>query len=170
MEAFALRQSNDYTGLNHIDNIVIGHTYADVTSLVTTGGTGSPTSVGTPVIGTAGGEPLTGNLAFTLTGSSLVPAGNPNMFGTIVVLGFGSLTAGTPIPGAPVGAIQYVNSSTSSFLLADGAGTVNLSLGIPSSTTLCGLSVSAQLGDFDTSLATILKVGTSAGLTFRVSN
>ena len=30
IEAFALRQSNDYTGFQGIDNVFVGHTFGDV--------------------------------------------------------------------------------------------------------------------------------------------
>ena len=124
-------------------------------------GTGAPSSAGVPIIGNTG-LPVIGNAAFAVTGSSMVPNGNP-FCGLLVQLG--TPLPGIQIPGAQIGALQYVNPQVSLLGFANASGNVNFGLGTPCGTGFAGIQMAAQLVDLDVSLPDSLPIGTSPALT-----
>jgi len=123
-------------------------------------GTGSPTSVGVPTIGSVG-VPSIGNLAFTITGSNMVPNSNPF---AVVLVSLGPPLPGLQIPGAAAGALQYASPLFTAVGFADPAGGIAFGLPIPCGSSFSGIQLTGQLVDFDVALTTPLPIGTSAAL------
>ncbi|MCA8948014.1 MAG: lamin tail domain-containing protein [Planctomycetes bacterium] len=131
---------------------------------VTPFGTGSPTSVGIPVIGSMG-LPTLGNPAFAVTGSNLVPGSNP-FCGLVAQLG-GPLP-GIQIPGAQPGAFQYVNPSVALVAFANASGTAAFPLAMPCVTEFAGIEITTQIIDFDLALPNAIPIGTTNALTLQL--
>lgn len=133
---------------------------------VTFAGSGSPTTVATPDIGTAGGDPVLGNASFQLTCGNLVPNG----FGA-VVLGLGALGPGTGVPGAPATVQVYVNPILTSVITFHSAvGTAAHPLALPAINAFAGLPITAQWVDFDFALPNAAPIGTSRGMQVVIGN
>jgi hypothetical protein len=133
---------------------------------VTFAGTGSPTTVGVPTIGSSNGLPVLGNAAFTLTAGNLLPSGIG-----FTLLSLGSLGAGFPLPGAPATLLIYVAPNGQGLLLlADALGNASQPLGIPPIPGLVGLPLALQVLAFDPTLVEPLPFGSSVGMQVRIGN
>ena len=139
--------------------------WAASTATTTTAGSASPTTVATPGIGTTGGSATVGNNAFAVTASGLNPFG----FGGIL-LGIGSLGAGTTVPGAPATVLVYVSPLQTNLVLGDGSGNGSSPLAIPPINGLIGLPLTAQVIAYDPALAAAVPIGSSQGLQVVVGN
>ncbi len=129
-------------------------------------GTGSPNSIATPNLGTAGGDPVLGNAGFQVTCSNLVPNG----FGA-VILGLGNLGPGAPVAGAAPTVQIYVSPLIASVVtIHDGAGNGTYGLGLPPINDFAGLPIMAQWVEFDPALPFTLPIATSQGLQIVVGN
>lgn len=133
IEQFALRQSNDYTGLNYIDDVVVGRTFADVVCA----SQGSISVLDTPDCAAATfavtGSPFAGNtVTATVSGATGVPlviagASSVNvpllgLFGCdcVLVPSFDALIVGASLPIAlppalPPGAILFLQGGDLTF-------------------------------------------------------
>lgn len=132
---------------------------------VTPGGAASPTTVGLPNLGTSGGDPVLGNSAFTFQVSGHVPSN----VGALLI-GLGSLGAGTPVPGAPATVNIYVSPISTVLLFSDIAGAASYNLALPPANALAGLPLTAQSVDFDVALPYAVPIGSSQGLQVVVGN
>lgn len=133
--------------------------------VVTHAGSGSPTTVGVPTIGTSG-DPVLGNLTFQVAAGNLVPAGLG-----FTLLGVGNLNAGVPLPGAPASAHVYLNNIAASFLLiADGQGGAAVNMPIPSLSHLVGVQLTAQVLALDFVMPEPLPIGCSDGMRMVIGN
>lgn len=132
---------------------------------VTTAGAASPTSVGTPNLSTSGGDPVLGNTAFQFDVSGHVPSN----LGALLI-GLGSLGAGTPVPGAPGTVNIYVSPISTVLLLSDINGNTSYGLPLPCDNALAGLPISAQSIDIDFTLPYAVPIGSSQGLLATVGN
>jgi hypothetical protein len=123
-------------------------------------GTASPTSLGTPNIGSNGfampGSP------FVVTGTGMMPAGGLGTLFCAYVVGFQSIPTGFPISGAPPTALGYVAPIAGSAIgFANALGEVGFPLGIPCNASYLGTYLAHQLVDFDLTLPFGLPLGTS---------
>lgn len=132
---------------------------------VTTGGVGSPTTVGTPNLGTSGGDPVLGNSAFQFDVSGHVPSN----VGALLI-GIGSLGAGTPVVGAPGTVNIYVSPISTVLLFANVSGNASYSLPLPNNNALAGLPLTAQSVDMDFALPYAVPIGCSQGLVATIGN
>lgn len=123
-------------------------------------GTGSPSSIGTPVIA-ASTNPVLGDATFAINASGLNPGGNP--FAGIV-LDLGQPLPGIQIPGAPAGALLYANPTVINLGFADGSGNATFALPLPCKPSAMGSIIVAQVFDWDAALPNAIPVGLSAGL------
>lgn len=128
-------------------------------------GTGSPTSVGIPNLGSSGGDPVVGNAGFTVTASNLVP----NMLG-VLLLALGNTVPGYAVPGAPPTVLGYVVPQTQSLLFGDVGGNATVPLPLPPLNALAGLPLALQLVDLDPTLPFVLPIGTSPAMQIVVGN
>lgn len=147
-----------------IDALCINENFA---ASFTSVGTGSPTSVGIPVIAPVS-APTIGNLVFQLAGSNLVP----NSFSFMLLTVGDATLPGTQIPGAQAGALLFVdNVGAATFFNAnDAQGNSVNGCPLACSATFTGLPLAAQIIDFDLSLPDAVPVGTSAGLDITLGN
>lgn len=130
-------------------------------------GTSCATSTGTPLVGTSGGAPVTGNASFAFTAANCGPstlvlfllrAGAPSPFGI-------------PVPGTPACALVYVLPDVLVAAVANPSGGATSPLPIPSNSSLGGADLSAQVVAFDpTLLGFDLPVGTSDALRAVIGN
>ncbi|MCR9243840.1 MAG: lamin tail domain-containing protein [bacterium] len=130
-------------------------------------GTGSPTSVGIPVL-TPVGLPTIGNINYALAGTNLVP----NSFSvTLLNIGVAALP-GVQIPGAQTGALLYMNNvgAATHFNLNGANGMTTTAFPIPCTTKFTGMPVASQLIDFDLSLPDAIPVGTSVAINSLIGN
>ncbi|MBL8756197.1 MAG: hypothetical protein JNK15_23080 [Planctomycetes bacterium] len=122
---------------------------------------------GTPTVGTAGGQPVTGNANFAVT------AGNcgANQFAMFLLHGGPVSPIGFPVPGTPACVQIYFLPDLLLFTLADGAGAATTPIPLPNSASLGGLLLAAQVAAFDLSLVGFdIPVGTSDALQITVGN
>lgn len=134
---------------------------------LTWSGTACPNTNGTPTVGTAGGDPVTGNLGFQITASN-VGAGS---FTLILLLGNYVFTFGVPIPGAPPCALTYMLPDVLLGGFASPTGTLSTPVGIPANSSLGGAALGAQVAAFDLSLVGYpLPIGTSDALQVIIGN
>jgi hypothetical protein len=119
-------------------------------------GTGSPTTVGIPILGTRG-LPVLGNTTFAIT-SSAMPAYSPGF----VALALGPANGfGIPLPGAPATLNVYLSPLSTSLILADATGAASLPLPLPSGANFLGTVLSAQILVIDFVLTDPLPLGAS---------
>lgn len=121
-------------------------------------GSASPTNSGTPTIG-ANGLPSFGNAAFGITGTGLVPSSA----GAFCLVGLP--IAGTQVPGAPAGALIYVNNILGLVAGSDPGGNALFGLPIPCDSSLSGIALETQIVDIDATLAAFVAIGTSRAMT-----
>lgn len=124
-------------------------------------GTGSPTTVGIPTVGTTGGLPYLGNSAFTLTAGNM-PAFNIGF----MAIGLGLVqSVGIPLPGAPASFNLYVNPIANTVLLiTDALGNATLPLGLPSASAMAGLPLAVQVISYDGLMLDPLPLGASIAM------
>lgn len=132
---------------------------------VVSAGTASPTTVNTPNLSTAGGDPVLGNAGFQFAVSGHLP----NNLGALL-LGIGGFTPGLPVPGAPISVTIYVNPVSTVLLFTDALGTTSYGLPLPPINALAGLPVTAQSIDFDVALAAAVPIGCSQALQATIGN
>lgn len=138
-----------------------GVRFVNVPHSVSFAGAGSPNTVGVPTIAPLNGLPVIGNAAFAIGGGNFVAS----VFG-FGLLDIGTLGAGQQIPGAPVGALVFLNplSLVAQLVLADGLGATSLPFGIPNAGALAGLPIASQFLSYDPMLADPIPFGTSGGM------
>jgi hypothetical protein len=139
--------------------------YPTVDTAVTLAGTGSPTFVGTPNIGTSGGLPTVGNAAFQYNASSLIPGGI-----SIVALDLAPLLPGLPVPGTQPALLLYAFPTTTVTVFNTPGGTGTLPLPIPGTNSLIGTTISTQWFDLDITLPFALPFGSSRGCQIVIGN
>ncbi|MFY9344307.1 MAG: hypothetical protein WAT39_17580 [Planctomycetota bacterium] len=130
-------------------------------------GTACATSVGVPTVGTSGGLPITGNLAFAIAGGNAPPL-------TFVLFSLkvgAPLPFGIPVPGAPACVAIFVPPDV---LLGGGAdigGNASTPLPVPANCSLGGASISAQFVPFDLTLVGFtLPIGSSNAMEIVIGN
>jgi hypothetical protein len=138
--------------------------YGAIDSTVVYSGTGSPTSVGTPVL-TVNGLPSVGNSALSIDGSNLLPFGI-----SLVVLDVGFVLPGLPVPGAQPALLLYANPGFVGAQLNTPTGTASYAFPLPPSNSLVGTPVAAQYFDFDFALPFPLQLGSSGGAQLTIGN
>ncbi|MCA8954159.1 MAG: lamin tail domain-containing protein [Planctomycetes bacterium] len=134
---------------------------------VTSVGIGSPTNFGLPAIATTG-APTIGNATFSIEGSNLTPNSM-----SVMALNIGAaFTPGVQIPGAPAGALRYIDNvnAVTMFFMNGAGGAVSMPLAIPCDSLLTSLPIAVQIYDIDTTLAAMVPFGTSPGLSIVVGN
>ncbi len=132
-------------------------------------GTGSPTSVGNPVIGTSG-APQVGNASFQITASNMNP---------LVGGGFGFISldlnflipGGSPVPGTQPSLLLYAFPTILETVLTSN-GTAFLPIPLPPSNALATAILAAQWFSYDPVFlgAYNLPVGSSGGAQITVGN
>jgi hypothetical protein len=137
-------------------------------------GTGCPTALGVPTIGTTGGAPVSGNAAFGLT------LGNTAMgsfFITAVAIDATLQTVGVVLPGSPNCASVYAPLSQSVLLfgVSDALGEAVVPLPLtPASPALWGVEVAVQHAVWDFAnpafAGLALPFGTSVGMQITVGS
>lgn len=146
LSGFALRQSSEYTGSIHIDNLVVGHTFVDVVgagSSYTVFGSGCAGSVGVPS-NTAAPLPRLGKTTTITIGNVTIPAvalllvGTSNTFSPT----FGPLPFDLSAFGAP-GCSGRVTDDVTQFFALGFAG-VPFDIAIPNDTYFLGLQLHTQ--------------------------
>jgi hypothetical protein len=135
-----------------------------VNSNVTFLGTGSPTFVGTPVIGTSG-APQVGSASFQINASTVIPFGV-----SLLALDAGPALPGIPVPGTQPGLLLYANPTVINTVLNDGLGNASFTLPIAPSNALAGALLAAQYFDLDVTLPYALPFGSSGGAQILVGN
>ena len=138
--------------------------YGTVDSSVTFTGTGSPTFAGVPQIN-ATGLPQTGNSAFTIDGSSMVPNGV-----SLLALDIGSLLPGIPVPGAQPSLLVYAGPTFTATVFNTAGGTASFNLPIPATNSLLGTLLAAQYFDLDPTSVFPLPFGSSRGAQITIGN
>ena len=116
-------------------------------------------SAGTPTI--TSGTPILGDSSFTVTVGGLYPGGFP-LSG--LILSLGSALPGIPVPGAPAGALLYVNPTIVNIGTANASGDASYPIPLPCNPLLMGQTLLAQGFDWDASLAFPLPLGFSPGM------
>lgn len=145
ISAIALRQSNDYTGLIHVDNVQVGRTFADVLGQAPsyyTFGAGCPSSVGIAT-NTSSALPQIGSVWSIEIGN--VPAPEA------VLLYYGSSNLGgldLGFLGAP-GCSAFANIDLLSTLAFGASGTVQVNNFVPATPAFVGLPVYTQAAVFE---------------------
>ncbi len=138
--------------------------YTPVTGTVTFAGTGSPTSIGVPAIGTAG-QPQLGSSNFQITATSLIPFGV-----SLVALDANPLLPGVPVPGASPALRLYATPTVVATTLNSPLGLATLTFPLPPVNALAGVVLSAQYFDLDVALPYALPFGSSRGCQIIVGN
>ncbi|MEO6593343.1 MAG: hypothetical protein ABIP94_01160, partial [Planctomycetota bacterium] len=139
--------------------------YPTVGASVTFTGTGSPTTIAQPTIGTSGGLPQVGNAGFQFNGGGLIPGGI-----SLLAADLGPLLPGIPVPGAPPGLLLYAAPTVVATALNSGAGTATLGLPIPPTNSLIATLIAAQFFDLDLALGVPLPFGSSRGCQVTIGN
>ncbi|MEO6593252.1 MAG: hypothetical protein ABIP94_00700 [Planctomycetota bacterium] len=134
---------------------------------ITHSGTACATSVGVPIIGTSGGDPVTGNLSFAITASN-------TPFPSIVLfsLKVGAVSPiGFPVPGTPACVLIFVLPDVLASAVADPMGNASVALPIPARCALGGTLIGAQAVPLDFTLTGFsLPVGSSDAMQIVIGN
>jgi len=149
-----------------IDNLQI---YGAVDPSVVFTGTGSPTSVGIPVIGT-NGAPQVGNATFQITASNMIPAGSPGI--GFISLDLGFLLPGVPVPDTQPTLLLYAFPLVFETVFTDALGNATFTLPLPPSNSLATALLAAQYFDYDPVFLSAynLPVGSTGGAQITVGN
>ncbi len=127
-------------------------------------GTPSPTTSGTPAI-YSDGLPIVGTSGWAIGATGLVPAGAPNSAFAGIVIGFSSFPLGYPIPNTPPTVQAYVLPIiTSSIGFADQTGNASWTFPLPQNSAFIGVSIVAQVVDYDPALPAIIPIGSSQAI------
>lgn len=152
---------------NATDTVIRDVQFVRTPASVTFSGTGCATSVGVRVLGTAGGAPVTGNLAFQLTASN-----TPTPSFVLFALKVGQVSpVGFPVPGTPACVLLYVLPDVLLAELASPTGTAATALPIPANSSLGGAELAVQVATFDFTLVGFdLPIGTTNAMQIVIGN
>ena len=111
------------------------------------------------------GLPIVGTTGWAIGATGLVPAGAPNAAFSGIVIGFSSFPFGYPIPNAPATVQAYVLPIVSSSVgFADQSGNASWTFPLPANSAFIGVSIVAQVVDYDPLVPAIIPIGSSQAI------
>jgi hypothetical protein len=144
-----------------VDRIEI---WTPLTSAVSFSGVPSPTTFGTPNIGTVG-VPQVGSNTFQITSSGMIPNGL-----AVLAVDAGSLLPGVQVPGAPPSLLLYAAPTATVVVPNSPAGVAAFPFAIPAVNALAGIGLATQYFDLDIALPFALPFGSSRGCQILIGN